>query len=141
MNNGNTQNFELDQLNLDTTSEDWGQNSLERDQRSIGQKAISAPDTTPEQSPTPELGQVTPVMPPGYTEPASDVTAPTPDQSSPQARSFHPQHSMRGDNLSSKAIDILKSDERELAATGDAATFFDKIVTAREEFQGKEATH
>ena len=143
MDNGNTQNFELDQLNLDTTSEDWDHNAPERDQRALGNTAITSPETlsdvinpAPETSgqSTPELGQITPVMPPGYEAPISE-SAPSPE---PQASSFHFQHAMSGDHLSPQAISALQDEERKLSADGDIASFVDFIDSARDEFHGKE---
>ena len=148
MDYGNTpQNgdFALDDENLNTEGGNWdsaNQDNMapEHDSRVIGNKTISAPEITPEQPTTPELGQITPSMPPGYPESTPDTTDSVPAHSSPKAISFHRQDVMHGDNLGNKTIDALKDDERELDATGDAATFFDKIVAAREEFQGKEIT-
>ena len=160
MDNGDTQNFELDQFNLDTTSEDWGNNpsassqnhTEEHNQRALGNTAITAPETNPipeaipkftlESTPTPtptipvapELGQVTPAMPPGYEAPTSpDVTPPT-----PQAFSFQPHHAMSGDHLSPAAVSALQDRERELSADGDIASFVDFVNTARDQIQGKE---
>ena len=143
MDNGNTQNFELDQLNLDTTSEEWGHNAPERDQRALGNTAITSPETlpdsanpTPETSKqsTPELGQITPVMPPSY-----EVSAPEPiPHPESKAFSFRPQHAMSGDHLSSQAINTLQDRERELLTDGDIASFADFIDATRDEFQGKE---
>ena len=146
MDYGNTPqngNFILDNENLNTEDGNWdapqGNLAPERDPRALGNKIMSAPETTPEQPTTPELGQITPAMPPGYADPS--VPDSSPDNPVSSTVSFHRHDVMHGDNLSAKAIDALKDDERELDATGDAATFFDKIVSAREQFQGKEAAH
>lgn len=135
-------NFALDQENLSIEGGNWntanqGNMAPEHDPRAIGSKIISAPESTPEQSPTLELGQITPVMPPDYSEPTPNAA--TPDQSL-ETISFRRSNIMHGDNLSSKAVDALRDNERELSATGDAAAFFDKITAAREQFQGKETT-
>ena len=107
MDNGNTQNFELDQLNLDTSSEDWGNNAQanagrdqidstqEHSRRTLGNAAIATPEAEPSQasqSPTsPKLGEITPTMPPGYETPAQDF-APnlqTTDQSDSNSQLTH----------------------------------------------------
>ncbi|MBR3172668.1 hypothetical protein IKF21_02025 [Candidatus Saccharibacteria bacterium] len=145
MDYGNTpqnENFILDQENLNTEGGNWDNTTQEnlapeRDSRAMGNKAISTPETTPlEQPATPELGQITPAMPPGYAR--IETPESTPAEPIPSAISFHRHNVMHGDNLSSKAIDALRDDERELEVTGDAAAFFDKIASAREQFQGKE---
>lgn len=92
MDNGNTQNFELDQLNLDTTSENWDEKpsdstSGEHNQRAIGNTAITTPEniseTTPQSTsdqtePNPELGQTIPVSLPPEQETESVAKADQP---------------------------------------------------------------
>ena len=75
MDNGNTQDFELDKLNFDTTSEDWDNKpsniASEHDPRAIGNKAVTAPedntDTAPQTIPTPEPSEAVNLeMPPDH---------------------------------------------------------------------------
>ena len=168
MNNGQTQaspqEFELDNLSVNTSSEDWSTPTPERDQRNLGSTAIteaSQSSETPlssefapfsesirpagEQSRNPELGQITPVMPPGYTEPepaAGPDLAQGPASSGslePTHFSFAPHHAMAGDHLSPGAVSALQDRERQLSADGDIAAFVDFYDAASAEFQGKEA--
>ena len=168
MNNGQTQaspqEFELDNLSVNTTSEDWNTSAPERDRRNLGSTAITkAPQSseiplpsefTPvsestrpasEQSSNPELGQITPVMPPGYTEPepsaGPDLTQDSVPSSGPESAhfSFAPHHAMAGEHLHPKAVSVLQDRERQLSADGDIAAFVDLYDAASAEFQGKEA--
>lgn len=168
MNNGQTQaspqEFELDNLSVNTTSEDWNTSAPERDQRNLGSTAITeasqsseiplpseftpvSESTRPasEQSRSPELGQITPVMPPGYTEPepsaGPDLAQESVLSGSPESAhfSFAPHHAMAGDHLSPGAVSALQDRERQLSADGDIAAFVDFYDAASSEFQGKEA--
>ena len=96
MDDGNTQNFELDQLNLDTTSENWDEKTPnttgegyvgEHDQRAIGNTAIATPENaheaTPQSTPdqtelNPESGQTIPVSLPPEQETESVAKADQP---------------------------------------------------------------
>lgn len=161
MDNGDTQNFELDQFNLDTSSEDWSgasntpntPSTSEHNQRALGSTAIATPEADPNSAPqsestpevnprfnpamppTPELGQVASAMPPDYEAP---TPTDSPSSVSP-AFSFQPHHAMAGDHLSPAAVSALQDRERKLSADGDIASFVDFISAAREQIQGKES--
>lgn len=157
--------FDLDQYNLDTN--EWNAAPTmqpQQDPRTLGNRAIFTPEAAPTTTPpetapipatpnatpaitapettTPELGQITPVMPPGYAEPdpqtVKTISAAEATPDTPPPATFTRTHAMSGDRLSTKAIDTLQNRERELAATGDIAAFVDYIDAARAEFQGKQ---
>ena len=134
-----------DRENLRTQNQAWDHTTPERDSRALGNKVISTPEDGSRQSDAPELGQITTAgMPPGYSEPelledTSSANNPSSDVPILKSTSFNRQNVMHGEHLSTKAIDYLKDDERELDATGDAAAFFNKFVEKRDQFQGKES--
>lgn len=170
MDNGNAQNFELDQFNLDTTSEDWTNGSPEisseiqasipeRDQRALGNAAVTAadpntnlnvaPDTTPQpdftsetspQSSTPELGQIIPMtMPEGHSGPPISASEETSESPSAKTVSFRYVQAMKGDRLKNETIEEIQNKERKLFDDGDIAAFTDFYNAISDEFQSKEA--
>ena len=91
MDYGNTQKFNLDDFNLDTEEFNATPERGVQDQRNLGNKAINGPASpeTPQpgifpgaEAGIPELGQITPSMPPGYEQP---MTVPREPIHSPQS--------------------------------------------------------
>ena len=128
--------------------------SVRRNPQAIGSTAIASPDASRETlkpgilseqpNSTPELGQIVPLMPPGYeAEPAvgdrNETSFNTSVGQKPNTGSFSRRHAMSGERLSTKTVDALQGRERQLAADGDIASFVDFIDQAKAEFHGKEA--
>ena len=125
-----------------------------RNPQAMGNTAISSPDASRETlkpdilseqpNSTPELGQIVPLMPPGYeTEPAAGDQDEASTNASvgqkPNTGNFSRRHAMSGERLNTKTVDALQNRERQLAADGDIAAFVDFVDQAKAEFQGKEA--
>ena len=87
----------------------------------------------------PELGQVIPMMPPGYDEANLKGKTGTDIDKSTEKVSFVRDKAMTGDRLGEKQVDRLQDRERELFSSGDVATFVDDIYDYAEEFQGRRA--
>lgn len=124
-------------LDLTNTQSHWGA-SPERNPRNIGNSAITssseatpvsrpeipqfpeAPRTTSESlNTTPELGQIVPTMPPGYTyEPPSQDTAP---DAIPE---FDESALKTADRLDSRAVKIVDNAIAKLNQDGNIADFY-----------------
>lgn len=172
MDNGNTSDFELDRLNLDTTSEDWDNDSskeanetrsssFERDQRAIGNTAITSPEPnhdalqdvdpgiisqstsiseTAPQSDTSELGQIIPMtMPENYSTPTQEGNNSSSNPHVAKAGSFEYAQAMQGDRLKDEKVAELQDREKQVTTDNDIASFVDFVESTRDQFQGKEA--
>ena len=147
MDNGDTQNFELDQFNLDTTSEDWSNStSPERDNRNLGSKAISLPEasatpgsselpdtlSTPNSQESPNAAtasteQISPSMPPGYE--ATPVGSADTTESATAIPEIDNSVIKTEEFLDARAIKVVDNAINKLNQDGDIANFYD---TARD---------
>ena len=138
-NSENENTFEAEN-NLDLTNNQvsWGTTEA-RDPRNLGGSAIASaekltPATTPEtpkfpeapQIPTesynstPELGQVVPAMPPGYTAPPTATSEQT-----PPTQPFDESALKTTDKLDLRAVKIVDDAIAKLNQDGDIASFYD----------------
>lgn len=76
--------------------------------------------TTPEASLTPELGQIVPAMPPGYTAEVSQLVQPT----QPPLPDFDQSALKTTDTLDARAIKIIDDSIAKLDQDGDIADFY-----------------
>ena len=126
MDYGKENNFDLDNLNLDTNEMSWN-NTPDRDPRALGNKVISFPES-PNPTPGPEDNSASPSLDPAITSPqpgeAQPSAAAAPDANGPIVINFSDLKT-KEDRLDPKAVEVVDQAIHKLDQDGNIADFYE----------------